>query len=278
MRTEKMLQKFRALVITGGSSGIGKSFVEHAYRYNPELVVFNVSRRNPEFSFTNSTQLKLHHFSCDLAVRDQVSRLGQELLRVLEREVPAGRILLVNNSGFGTYDHFPKPNLERNLEMLDLNVRAPLALTGLLLPTLKNRGGAVINVASTAAFQPTPNMACYGASKAFVLHWGLALSEELRGSGVEVLTLCPGPTSTQFFKNAGLDNPIIPDSLGQEPGEVVEAAFRGLARGKSLVVSGWKNRLGAALSSLLPKTFATRVAGLLIARFRPVKGQGSRHG
>ena len=87
--------------------------------------------------------------------------------------------------------------------MIDLNVRAVVQLTGRLLPLLKARGGAIVNVASTAAFQPTPWMATYGATKAFVLNWSLALNQDLRGTGVRVLVVCPGTTETEFFKRAG---------------------------------------------------------------------------
>ena len=90
------------------------------------------------------------------------------------------------------------------MEMLDVNIDAVVQLTAGMLPLMRVRGGAVVTVASTAAFQPTPYLAAYGASKAFVLHWSLALNEELRGTGVRALAVCPGPTATDFFHRAGL--------------------------------------------------------------------------
>ena len=100
------------------------------------------------------------------------------------------------------------------------------------------------------------------------------MSEELRGSGVHVLAVCPGPTSTQFFRNAGLDRSVVPDSVGQTPEEVVETTLRALARGRTMVVSGWKNKLLAALSSRLPKPLAARIAIRVIAHYR---GTGGNH-
>lgn len=270
---DKMLKSFSALIITGGSSGIGKSFVEHASIVHPDLVIFNLSRRFPDAfvpaSVAENLKHRLRHFPCDLTKREQIEQATAWVEAQLNREVPVGRVMLVNNSGYGTYGPFYEPNLARHLEMLDLNMRAPVELTGRLLPLLKARGGAIINVASTAAFQPTVGMATYGATKAFLLHWSLALAHELRPAGIRVLALCPGPTRTRFFANAGLERPIIPGGLGQSSEEVVRTALQALASGKSLVVSGWSNKIGAALSSLLPKTWATRITAFVIARFRP---------
>ncbi len=198
----------------------------------------------------------------------EVGRAVEAVVEFLEREVPAGRILLINNSGFGAYGHFPEPNLSHQLEMLDVNIRGLVQLTGLLLPLLRERGGAIVNVASTAAFQPTPYMAAYGASKAFVLHWSLALNEELRGSGVRALAVCPGPTATEFFRRAGLKQGSVADALSMSCEEVVDISLRALAAGRSQVVTGWKNKVGAFFGSKVPKPLAARVAAIVLARFR----------
>jgi len=168
----------------------------------------------------------------------------------------------------GSYGKFPEPALAQQLEMLDLNVRAVVELTGRLLPLLKERGGAVITIASTAAFQPTAYMACYGATKAFVLHWSLALNEELRGTGVSTLAVCPGPTSTEFFKSAGLKAGSVSPSLSMTSEAVVEESLRALAAGKSQVVTGWKNKTYTAVTARLPKPFAARVGAKVLARYR----------
>lgn len=259
------LQTFSAVVLTGGSSGIGKSIIELAAKLNPDLRFCNLSRTTP---IINNAQLKLCHIPCDLGDATAVAGAAGEVEAFLKREVPAGRVLLINNSGFGSYGYFPEPNLAHQLEILDVNIRGLVQLTGLLLPTLRTRGGVVVNVASTAAFQPTPYMATYGASKAFVLHWSVALNEELRKTGVSTLALCPGPTATQFFRRAGLKERTVADSLSMNCEDVVNQLFDGLARREKIVVTGWKNKLSAIAGALAPKVLATSFAAKVIGRYR----------
>jgi uncharacterized protein len=229
------------------------------------LAFCNLSRRKPDIAIP---QLKLRHVACDLSDSAQVSRGTAEVVDFLAREAPAGRILLVNNSGFGIYGHFPEPGAAQQLEMVDVNVRAVVQMTGALMPALKARGGVVITVASTAAFQPTPYLATYGATKAFVLHWSLALNEELRGTGVSTLALCPGPTSTDFFQRAGLEKGSVPNMFGETSEKVVLAALRAVASGKTVVVSGWKNKVMTAAVTKLPKALVARLAGIALGHYR----------
>lgn len=266
----EVLQTFAAVIVTGGSSGIGKSFIELGANLHPPLRFCNLSRRAPVIK---GEELTLCHIPCDLGRPAEIERAAAEVEAFLKRDVPAGRVLLINNSGFGSYGTFPERNLSQELEMLDVNNRAMVDLTGRLLPVLKARGGVVINIASTAAFQPTPYMATYGASKAFVLNWTLALDEEWRGSGLRAIAVCPGPTGTGFFRRAGLQDCRAVDAQSMPPADVVRAALRGVARGKSIVVPGWKNRLTAAASGLASRTMAAWIAGKMIARFRVQQGQ-----
>ena len=182
--------------------------------------------------------------------------------------MPPGKILLINNSGFGGYGRFDELSAEHQLGMIDVNVRAVVALTAGLMPVLRERGGCVLTVASTAAFQPTPFLATYGATKAFVLHWSLALNEDLRGSGVSALAVCPGPTATEFFRRAGLKEGAVSDGLGQTAGQVVEEALAAFAAGRAQVVTGWKNRLLVFGASLLSKPLIARLAARILARYR----------
>ena len=258
-------QTVSAVIVTGGSSGIGKSFIELCQKLNPGLRFCNLSRHAPVI---NNYGLKLNHFACDLSRPAEIERAAADVAALLAREVPAGRLLLINNSGFGAYGRFPEPNLEHQLEMLDVNIRGLVHLTGRLLPLLKARGGAIINVASTAAFQPTAYMAAYGASKAFVLHWSLALNEELRGTGVRALAVCPGPTATEFFRRAGLKPGSVAGAMSMSCESVVQASLRALAAGRSQVVTGWKNKAGAFFASKLPKPLVARVTALVLARYR----------
>jgi short-subunit dehydrogenase len=261
----EVLKDFTAVVVTGGSSGIGKSFIEQFVALSPGLQVCNLSRRSPSI---NIGQLKLRHFPCDLSQTAEVAETASQVEAFLESQVPAGRILLLNNSGFGAYGHFPEPEVATLTEMIDVNVGAVVELTARLLPLLKRRGGVIVTVASTAAFQPTAYMATYGATKAFVLNWSLALNEELRGSGLRTLALCPGPTATEFFLRAGLQQGSVPDAFGMTCKEVVEATLRAIASGRSQVVPGWKNKVSTFLVSKLPKPVAARLAAMVLARFR----------
>ncbi len=262
------LQYFSAVVVTGGSSGIGKSFILLAQRLKPELVVCNLSRRSPGEENTQPAGSRVRHFPCDLTQPAELARSAAAVVAFLESEVPTGRILLINNSGIGAFGPFPEPNLERQLAVVDLNVRAVVDLAGRLLPLLRARGGAIVNIASTVAYLPTPFAATYGASKAFVLHWSLALDEELRGTGVRTLAVCPGTTSTEFFHAAGLGPTAVVPSLSLSPDQVAEAAMSALARGSSRIVPGWINRIYTALGSRLPKPWATRIAAKIMGRLR----------
>lgn len=227
-------------------------------------VFCNLSRRDPEIKNLGK---RLNHFPCDLSRADDVVRAAGEVAAFV-RGLPAGRVLLINNSGFGAYGRFPEPNLQHQLEMLDVNIRALVQLTGLLLPLLRERGGVVMHIASTASFQPTPYMATYGASKAFVLNWSLALNEELRGTNVRSLAVCPGATESEFYKRAGLQKGSVAKSLIMTSEDVVRIAYEALAAEKSLVVTGWKNRLTAIVASFPARALVARLARRVIARAR----------
>ncbi len=237
-------------------------------KLKPDLVFCNLSRRDPDIKISPE---RLNHFACDLSRPAEVERAARSVGDFLQRASPAGQILLINNSGFGTMGAFPEPELSRQLEMIDLNVRAVVQLTGLMLPLLRARGGAIMNIASTAAFQPTPTMATYGATKAFVLHWSHALNYELRGSGVRAIAVCPGTTRTEFFKTAGLKAGNRADTFAMTTDDVVLASLRALGAGCSQVVTGWKNKLSAFASSPVPKSLATRVAGAVLATYRKLQ-------
>lgn len=263
-----MLSECSVIVVTGGSSGIGKAFIEHAWKLNPEVVICNLSRRVPDIFFN---KLKARQVCVDLSDAEALARAAEEVCGYLREGAPKGRMLLINNSGFGGYGRVDELDRGHQLEMIDVNVRAVVDLTARLLPVLRERGGAVVNIASTAAFQPTAHMATYGATKAFFLHWSLALNEELRGSGVRALAVCPGPTATEFFKRAGLKQGAVSDRWGQTPDEVVVESLRALARGRSQVVCGWGNWALATLASRLPKPLAARIGAALLVKFRASK-------
>ena len=212
----------------------------------------------------------MNHFPCDLARPAQITAAAARVRELLATAAPRGPVLLINNSGFGAFGPFAALPLERELEMIDVNVRGLVQLTGLLLPELRLRGGAIMNIASTVAFQPTPYAATYGATKAFVLHWTLALNEELRGTGVRALAVCPGTTTTEFFRTAGLGNGTVMGSFAMTTDDVVRIALRALGSGRAQIVTGWKNKLYTFAGSKVSKPFATRMAA------RVLRGRGAR--
>lgn len=246
---------------------MGQAFINRVFSLNETLELCNLSRREPGVSHSDT---RLRHLSVNLADPDFPGRVRDSLEDFLDRG-GGEPILLINNAGLGGYGPFPVAPTGRDQAMADLNVRAPMLLTAMLMSRLRERGGAIINVASTAAFQALPGMATYAASKAFLLSWSLALREELRSSGVRVQALCPGPTQTDFFRNAGFDPEVGEGSavpFSQAPDRVVEASLRGLERDRSIVVPGCRNRLLATASSLAPRSLAASIAGRMVGSLR----------
>lgn len=232
---------------------------------NPALRFCNLSRTPPVIK---DEKLIVCHVGCDLAQPGEVARAAAEVEAFLNRDVQAGRLLLINNSGFGSYGRFPEPNLTQQLQILDVNIRAMVELTGRLLPVFRVRGGVVLNLGSTAGCQPMPHMAVYGASKAFVLHWTLALAEEWRGTNLRAMAVCPGPTRTAFFRRAGLAPGNAGERTGMAAEDVVTAALRGIARGQTVVVPGWLNKLITLNGRLGVNRWTARVAGAVVAKHR----------
>ncbi len=265
VKEQHWLQNISAVIVTGGSSGIGKSFISNIYNINPKIIFCNISRSQPNFS--KKKNLRLHHFPCDLIHSDETKAACHALLKTIQEETSEGEILLINNSGFGLYGAFPTLDLQRQLDMIDLNAKAVVHITGLLLELLNERGGYIINVSSTSAFQPTPELAVYGATKAFLLNWSLALGDDLRLSNIHVFCLCPGPTSTNFFKAAGFSKPVV-SRLGHEADEVVMGALKAVGKQKTLAVTGLLNTLASWPGKWLPRPWITSISGLILRKVR----------
>ncbi|HET9787369.1 MAG TPA: SDR family oxidoreductase [Pyrinomonadaceae bacterium] len=248
-------------LITGASSGIGEAFARRlAGRGRNVLLVARsedklVSLCN-ELGRINS--IRAQYVAIDLSKRDSPARLFDETEK-------RGLFIdmLVNNAGFGSMGRFTGLDLARELEMIDLNVKALVDLTHrFLIPMQARKQGIIINVASTAGFQPVPFMATYAATKAFVLSFSEALWEENRPHGVHVMALCPGVTETNFFEAAKIQKPPLRGA--QTPEDVVETALRGLSRGKSHIVSGWTNLLMIESERLVPRSFVARITGRVL--------------
>ena len=171
---------------------------------------------------------------------------------------------LINNAGFGLIGQFEELSLARQLEMIDLNVRALTNLAYVVLNDMRLRGeGAILNVASTAAFQPGPKMAVYFATKAFVLSLSEALHEELKPHGIKVSCLCPGPTRTEFGDVAGFGGNGLFDRVAMSVAEVVATGLAGLERNRAVVVPGWMNKLTAASGRFVPRSVVRKIAGAI---------------
>jgi short-subunit dehydrogenase len=170
---------------------------------------------------------------------------------------------LINNAGFGSMGDFSELDLERELQMIDLNISALVALTHRYLPQMREeKSGVIINVSSTASFQAIPFMATYAATKAFVTSFSEAIAEENRLFNITVTAVCPGPTETNFFAEA---NAIPFSAKGmQTPEAVVEKALKAVKSKKALVISGIANYIGAVLGTIAPDSLVTRVVGNIL--------------
>lgn len=252
--------KGRTALVTGASSGIGLEFAKRLAQRGSNLIL--VARRE-ELLLKVAEELK-DAFGVDvycIALDLSKPGAGRKLLEVVEKRGYSVDIL-VNNAGFATNAKVSDENHVRVQEEISLNVSTLVDLTILLLPGMLARDfGVIVNVASIAAFQPIPNMAVYGATKAFVLSFTEALWGELLGTKVKALALCPGGTTTEFFDIAGM--PSKSTSSFEKPSAVVTTALNELDKVKSApsIVSGRRNRLMANLVKFLPKKVVISVAG-----------------
>lgn len=243
-------------LITGASAGIGEGFARHLARRGHDVVL--VARRLDRLSKLAGELSAAHRIVADVLEADLAQAEG--VARVEERVRAEPFDLVVNNAGFGTYGPFIELPLEREVEELDVNVRALLRLSHAALRAMApRRKGAIINVASMAAFQPIPYNATYAATKAFVLHFSEALHEEAKEHGVTVTCLCPGPVRTEFQEVSGLDVETVPAIAWTSVDAVVEAALAGAQRGQAIVVPGAFNRVGAAGTRLIPRFVLRRL-------------------
>src|SRR6267142_3545476 len=245
-------------LITGASSGIGEVFARKlATRGRNVLLVARSEEKLVTLcnELGRSNSIRAQYVALNLSKPESPARLYEEAEK---RGLTVD--LLINNAGFGSMGEFSTLDLGRELNMIDLNIKSLVDLTHRFLgPMIERKQGAIINVASTAAFQPVPFMATYAATKAFVLSFSEALWEENRRHGIHVMALCPGVTETNFFEAAQVDRP--PMRAAQTAEDVVATALRGLARQKSHVVSGWTNLLMVEAERFLPRSVVVRVAG-----------------
>ncbi len=245
----------KVALVTGASAGLGVDFARQLAERGHTLVL--VARRKERLESLAKELGKARAVAIDLSTKDAAAKLIADL--EANGEVVD---LLVNNAGFGLIGRFAELDAKRERQMIDLNVGALMDLCRAVAPgMIKRKSGAILNVASTAAFQPGPKMAVYFATKAFVLSFTEALHEELKPHGVHVTCLCPGPTRTEFGDVAGFKGNGLFDRVAMESPEVVKAGLDGLDKNKAVVVAGFVNKVGAFSTRLAPRSVVRRIAG-----------------
>ena len=259
----------KATLITGASGGIGEAFARRLAAEKHHLVL--VARSEDKLrelcdELMLKHQITAHYVALDLTDGDADRRLFEETEKGgFEIE------WLINNAGFGSMGDFARLELKKEMEMVSLNITALIALTHCYLRQMRERkSGVIVNVASTASFQPVPFMATYAATKAFVRSFSEAIAEENRPYNITVTALCPGPTDTNFFAAANAE--VLKLKGMQTSEEVVETALNAVKRGKSSIVSGWTNYALSVFGTLVPNRLITRVVGGFL---RP-KGESER--
>jgi short-subunit dehydrogenase len=251
------MQRETAL-ITGASAGIGQELATLFAADGSNLVL--VARRTARLEKLAVALRQSHGVDVDVRTVD-LAEAGAPQVLFDQLDAEGIRVdVLVNNAGFGALGRFAELPVERTLDMLQVNLTALTHLTRLFLPEmLRRRQGGILNLASTAAFQAGPHMAVYYATKSYILHFSEALAEEVRGTGVSVSCLCPGPTHTEFQAVAGMENSPIFRMGPMEARAVAEMGYRGFRRRKAVIISGWRNWLGAFAVRFAPRKFVRRV-------------------
>ncbi len=248
-------------LITGASAGLGADFARQLAAKGKRLVL--VARRKDRLEALAAELGNARAIGDDLSLPGAIDRLMADLAAHGEHVD-----LLVNNAGFGLTGRFAELDGKRQRQMIDLNCGALTELAHSVLPgMIERKSGGIINVASTAAFQPGPGMAVYFATKAFVLSLSEALHEEVKGQGVVVSALCPGPTATEFgevagFKPSGPSAKLFID-MAADSASVVRAGIDGLEKGQAIVIPGLTNKATAQAHRFFPRSWVRRIAGTI---------------
>ncbi len=250
-----------ATLITGASAGLGEGFARALAAEGKDLIL--TARRGDRLD-TLAAELRgkgvtVHVFAADLA-----DPAAPATLIAAIAAAGLGVDTLINNAGFGLRGPVADLDADQQLGMIDLNCRALVALSRAVLPPMIAAGqGGILNVASTAAFQPGPWMSVYYASKAFVLSFSEGLHEEVKDRGVRVAALCPGPTRTEFADVAGMGDSALFQRFASDPDAVVRDGLKALAANQAVKIAGAMNLFGAEAIRFTPRGVARRLAGLL---------------
>ena len=257
----------RYALVTGASSGIGLALAEALARRGRHLILVARQRdvlESVACEFTQRFGVEVLFRACNLAHPIQLTGLIHELEQG-ELHID----LLVNNAGLGTSGSFLDSDWGREQQQIEVNILALTRLCHALGNTMALQGGGqILNVASVAAFQPGPWMSSYYASKAYVLHFSEGLREELKGRGIKVSVLCPGPTRTAFFRSAEMEVGKLDSSkLMMNAEELALYTVRALEKNRAIIIPGWRNRLAALSSRLAPRVVVRKLSGAITKRF-----------
>jgi short-subunit dehydrogenase len=241
-------------VVTGASAGLGVEFARQLSAQGQQLVL--VARRKERLEALADELGNARAVELDLSRPGAAGQLMADIIRHGETVE-----LLVNNAGFGLSGPFAELDAKRQREMIDLNCGALAELAHAVLPAMiERKAGGILNVASTAAFQPGPGMAVYFATKAFVLSFSEALHDEMKRHGVRVSCLCPGPTRTEFRSVSGFDPKGPVGKISADAASVVRTGLEGLARNKAVVVPGLANKVISQTHRIFPRAVMRRAA------------------
>ncbi|MES1173928.1 MAG: SDR family oxidoreductase [Myxococcales bacterium] len=246
-------------LVTGASSGLGEEFARQLAHRGCNLVLSGRSREKLETLAADLS--RINGVATRVVTADLAQPGGAEQLALIVDDLGVTIDHLINNAGFGSAGNFAESDAHRQTTMVRVNCESIVCLAGHFLPGMvkRNRGG-IINVGSTAAYQPTPFMATYGASKAFVVSFSAALASELEKSEVRVLACCPGPVPTGFQAAAGMPEGSILSFAKLEPNDVVQSTLDAYASGRVVYVPGAVNSMQTTLSKMLPRAVVVRAA------------------
>jgi uncharacterized protein len=252
----------KTALVTGASAGLGMHFARLFAQDGHDLVL--VARRRDKLDQLAAELRQVYGIHTTVIAADLTDPKAPQHLH--EKVMRAGIEVefLVNNAGFGTSGAFAELNLARELDLIELNVKALTHLTGLILPAMvTRRSGRILNVSSLAGFLPGPFMATYYASKAYVLNFTEALAYELRGTGVTATVLCPGATATEFAHVAGIESAALFHMISADAASVALYGYRSMLKGKTIAIPGVKNKLAQESLRVSPRSVMRVLAGRL---------------
>ncbi len=247
----------KTALITGSSSGIGYEFAKIFAKNGNDLVLVSLDKGKLDDlkkELEEKYKIKVYAIEKDLVLPDSVNEVYDELQ---EQKIEVD--YLVNNAGFGDFGLFADCNWDKQEKMIGLNITAVAHLTRLFLPYMIGQGGGkILNVASTASFQPGPTMSVYFATKAFVLSFSEALSNELKNKGITVTALCPGSTETGFHEVVMGDPKLLIARKKSSPQEVAEYGYVSMMKGKTVAIHGFKNKFLVTMTRFFPRDLVVK--------------------